>query len=229
MFPHLPATIVPSTAGAGACGCHLQDRGCWGQTASRSTAQTQPGQCKRGRGPFVDLLPICIPATAPRAAGSPATRGKGRALWHWDSARTCPSTFSARKQVAFFPAKSQPCPKHLLETPHPSKEGRVFGRAAILRQPQPPSTPPDTDLVHSFMRYVSPCHVPRGCCSVAGEGTGMRSDRPCWLAPLLPAHPPLPALSPRISTALLMSLGCRASHAGVLPGGDKVLRCQTDR
>lgn len=64
---------------------------------------------------------------------------------------------------------------------------------------------------------------------MAGEGDGMRSDRPLWPAPSLPVHPLLLALLPHISAALLMSLGYQASCAGVLPEVDEVLWYQMGR
>jgi len=215
---------------------HSWSRSMWLLPAAREDAQATPQAAAQLRhNPKPGTRTLCRPspnlqppgpsALDPRAAGSPVTGGRGRSLGHWDSASTCPSTFSARKQAAFFPAKSQLCLKHLSETPHPWKEGT----AAILRQPQPPTTSPDADLLCSFMRYVPCRRVPRGRCSAAGEDDGMQSDRHRWPAPSLPARRPLLALSPRVSTALLTSLGCRTGCAGVLPGSGEVLRCHTDR
>lgn len=133
-------------------------------------------------GPFTDLPPNpqpCVPAPRPVA-------GRGRSLQHWDTASTRPSTFSAREQAAFFPARSQPCPKHLSETPHPSKEGREFGRAALLSQLQPLSA----DLTPTLLQlHAIRVPLPCGCCSAAGEGDGMWSDSPASLCPRSPrAH-----------------------------------------
>lgn len=146
---------------------------------------------KCGPGPFADLSPNPQPPTAvpqpPRAAGSPTTGGRGRSLWHQDSTDTRSLTISARKQAAFFPAKSQPFPNWACQTPpHPLKEGRAFGRASILpnrSRPAPLLTP---------TLCAAPCDTcPTATCPAAAarqlaKATGCGATGPAGLCPRSP-------------------------------------------
>lgn len=124
MSPHLPATITPLAAGA--CGCHLQYRNAEATLLAGAQLRHDLGTTNRDQDPSQTCPPNCAPWPQELLATLRLVEGEGPCGIGTALAPIL-STFSAGKQAAFFPGKSNHAQSTFQNPPTHPKRGEHLG------------------------------------------------------------------------------------------------------